>query len=630
MTKRYTWLGKDKRAIHDLKTVITMALEDDASLLNDAAETVVTERVATDLGTPGSAVRAAVVDAIGSRLYDARDYGASSTSADNITAINDAITAAAADVAANGGSARVVVGAGTKTYAVRPNPATSHYIKLATGVTLDLSDVTLRVADDTPPYDYLISAATPATAIERVNITGGMIDLNPTGNTTADINLSTTRGYGLALYNARHVRIHETEWLGGGVNTITINGTGCYDIDVSGNRIRFARGNSAITDYDNSSVYLNARNMRVHDNTFLSSLAEGARGAVELHGTGATVSGNTSEYFKTLVHIVTGSTGGDTVMAPGSMNITGNVANAAMQAVLLWPLTGETLRDVAITGNIINIAQNTWNTAYAQGIGAQRSLAVDGVIDGLTVASNIIRFEDVDTRTGLDVSTNVGINPVAAGTTYHARITDNQILDSPGYGIRLGDLITGATCTLDGAEIENNTIIDAGRNTSSAAGTRAALALAGNVYRTRIRRTTIRDTGTPSNNGAYSITTASMWSGIDNQMTDTEVITASGVALSTSLNQTYLNINMKRIALDFPSIAAGASDTLDVTVPGVKLTDIIVAQPMQGIEDGLDYVVWAQATDTVRVRVRNTTAAAIDPANKLWRFRVIRNEWVDL
>lgn len=64
-------------------------------------------------------------------------------------------------------------------------------------------------------------------------------------------------------------------------------------------------------------------------------------------------------------------------------------------------------------------------------------------------------------------------------------------------------------------------------------------------------------------------------------------------------------------SLNFPSVAAAASSTLTITVPGVVVGDdafVALDAPVAG----LVYVAWVSATDTVTVRVTNVTAAAID------------------
>ena len=80
--------------------------------------------------------------------------------------------------------------------------------------------------------------------------------------------------------------------------------------------------------------------------------------------------------------------------------------------------------------------------------------------------------------------------------------------------------------------------------------------------------------------------------------------------------------------LDFPSVAAGGGiQELDVTVTGASLNynggDTVTVTPWvpAGLEAGLVLMGYVSATDNVKVRVTNTTAAAIDPTSR--SFRVV-------
>ena len=75
--------------------------------------------------------------------------------------------------------------------------------------------------------------------------------------------------------------------------------------------------------------------------------------------------------------------------------------------------------------------------------------------------------------------------------------------------------------------------------------------------------------------------------------------------------------------LDFASIAAGASETLTITVTGAAVGDAAIASAPAGFEDGLVICCWVSAANTVSVRVHNVSAGAIDPASGTWRATVI-------
>jgi hypothetical protein len=75
--------------------------------------------------------------------------------------------------------------------------------------------------------------------------------------------------------------------------------------------------------------------------------------------------------------------------------------------------------------------------------------------------------------------------------------------------------------------------------------------------------------------------------------------------------------------LDFPSIAADDEDELTITVTGATVGSAVVLGPPSGIEAGLVWCGYVSALNTVTVRVRNTTAGAIDPASATWKAAVI-------
>lgn len=81
------------------------------------------------------------------------------------------------------------------------------------------------------------------------------------------------------------------------------------------------------------------------------------------------------------------------------------------------------------------------------------------------------------------------------------------------------------------------------------------------------------------------------------------------------------------VTLNHPSIAAGASASLTVNVPGALLPDSVIchgANVASQVENGLIQTASVTAADTVTVRLYNTTAAAIDPATRWYRVTVLQ------
>ena len=75
-------------------------------------------------------------------------------------------------------------------------------------------------------------------------------------------------------------------------------------------------------------------------------------------------------------------------------------------------------------------------------------------------------------------------------------------------------------------------------------------------------------------------------------------------------------------ALDFPSIAAGATAVLTITVTGAAAGSVAVASPTGAIEAGLVWCAWVSTANVVTVRVANVTSGAIDPASRVWTAKV--------
>lgn len=76
-------------------------------------------------------------------------------------------------------------------------------------------------------------------------------------------------------------------------------------------------------------------------------------------------------------------------------------------------------------------------------------------------------------------------------------------------------------------------------------------------------------------------------------------------------------------SLDFPSIAANSSTTLNITVAGAVIGDKVIMGP-PSLPIGLIPVAGVIAADVVTIRMFNVTAAAIDPAVGTWTVAVVK------
>jgi len=80
-------------------------------------------------------------------------------------------------------------------------------------------------------------------------------------------------------------------------------------------------------------------------------------------------------------------------------------------------------------------------------------------------------------------------------------------------------------------------------------------------------------------------------------------------------------LKMGTVWVDPPSIAAGTSANVDVTVTGLTTSHRILATCQAGLEAGLvPQAVHVVTDNTLRVRLYNSTAAAIDGSPRLWFY----------
>jgi hypothetical protein len=79
------------------------------------------------------------------------------------------------------------------------------------------------------------------------------------------------------------------------------------------------------------------------------------------------------------------------------------------------------------------------------------------------------------------------------------------------------------------------------------------------------------------------------------------------------------------VSVDPPSINANTSTTFTVTITGVQTGDLVFLTPPSDIEAGLVFQgASVTAANTVTIRMRNVTGAAVDGASLQWSYMVIR------
>jgi hypothetical protein len=83
--------------------------------------------------------------------------------------------------------------------------------------------------------------------------------------------------------------------------------------------------------------------------------------------------------------------------------------------------------------------------------------------------------------------------------------------------------------------------------------------------------------------------------------------------------------NTATASLTYGSIAAGASATQSISVPGAQTGDgVVIGLPAAGLTAGLIPTAWVSAAGTVTLRITNITSGAITPAAASYRVTAIR------
>jgi hypothetical protein len=97
---------------------------------------------------------------------------------------------------------------------------------------------------------------------------------------------------------------------------------------------------------------------------------------------------------------------------------------------------------------------------------------------------------------------------------------------------------------------------------------------------------------------------------------DGSAAAAAGVQLPFVLKNTQ--------TLDPGSIAVDDQLELSVTVSGAIVGDGVIVIPPVGLNTGLMAFAFVSATDTLKLRLLNSTAGAIDPASASWTFLIVK------
>ncbi len=404
------------------------------------------------VGQPEKAAAQPAAAAVSIRGHGAAGDG----STDDTSAI---VAAFSAVCAAGGGTIYVPSG----TYIINPAAAS---IPICSDLVVQ-GPGTLKVKPDAGNYQAIFATSPPEAAVNNVTFTGISVDQNTFSNTAATIDVGDVRTHQRIwqVFAGTNLHFENMRLYVSGVNPIDVNGpTGVY---INRNHIVFQK-RAGQPEFDNSSIYIHGDNFHVTDNTFVSTAADLARTAIEVHGGSGSVSGNTIDHFSIGMNLVDLK----------SSSVTGNHVRNAGYGISLWSTTG--MESIVISGNTVAITQVTHGIASSWGIATTSDADLNGDFSDLQITGNIVRFEQESSSRTIDGSANYGIGLQAPGNISNALILGNEITRAPVRGIAVG--VLDGRYTTSRVSVVHNRIVDAGSNVSPGAlHYSAAISVQGNL-----------------------------------------------------------------------------------------------------------------------------------------------------
>jgi hypothetical protein len=110
---------------------------------------------------------------------------------------------------------------------------------------------------------------------------------------------------------------------------------------------------------------------------------------------------------------------------------------------------------------------------------------------------------------------------------------------------------------------------------------------------------------------------------VDDYVTADGGLTGSTKIKSGSITRDRLekSLLVGTVTIDPPSIAAGSTANVDVTVSGLTTNHCVLVMCQSDLEHGLiPIAAYVPAANTLRVRITNFTSAAIDGAARKWFY----------
>lgn len=223
-------------------------------------------------------------------------------------------------------------------------------LQLNQGVRIIGHNTTLKVAKAAGDYKAILSAATSATSLSGLSITGVTFDQNTAGNPITNTSalfqgkprfvIWTPAGSGITITDNRFIGLD-------GVDAI-VTGGATSNVTVSKNVFQASNP----LGHDTSTIYTSGTGTTISNNTMVGTSMR-ASAAMEVHGSQVKATGNSIRGYLKAINVVASQT-----------NFSGNNVTDALNPVDLWSIVAPGLTDVTITNNYLGRNLHYWSKIY--------------------------------------------------------------------------------------------------------------------------------------------------------------------------------------------------------------------------------------------------------------------------
>jgi hypothetical protein len=338
---------------------------------------------------------------------------------------------------------------------------------------------TLKVKADSGNYQSIFAPDSPAARVDDLTFAGMTVDQNAGGNTAATIVDGDARTHQdiWQIFAGTNIHFENMRLYVSGVNPIDVNGPTVSGVFVERNYVVFQK-RAAQPEFDNSAIYIHGDNFHVVGNTFVTTAADQARTAIEIHDGSGSVIENTIDRFSIGMNLVN----------LRSASIASNHVRNAGYGISLW--ADARMDSVVVSANTLMFDQVTRRIPGSWGIATTYAPGWHGDFANLLIVDNVLRFERETESRPINGSANVGIGLQSPGNVSDVTIAGNQIVQPPIRGIAVG--VLDARYTTSRLSVRDNRITDAGSNfTPTASDYSAAVAIQGNLSSVDVLRNRI-------------------------------------------------------------------------------------------------------------------------------------------